>query len=155
MTLLSQPGDTLAKTSQALGVSQATLSNRKKTHSCSSGPKRLRHAFIHEQHKSDYGEAWPVRALCSTLNVSRNGFCDYVRRLDEPGPQAARRAALAAKIQRVHADSRSAYRSPRIHQQLCDDGEQVNKKTVAKMMSAEDSARSQGLAACDSFEPLA
>lgn len=94
----------------------------------------MRYAFIHEQRKDADGDAWPVQAMCSVLNVSRNGFYDFVRRLDKPGAQAARRAELAQEIERVHAESRSTYGSPRVHQQLRDEGERVSKKTVAKVM---------------------
>lgn len=93
----------------------------------------MRYAFIHEQHACD-DNTWPVRALCGALRVSRNGFYDYVRRLDAPGPQAQRRAELAAKVQQAHADSRGTYGSPRIHRQLRDDGEVVTEKTVAGVM---------------------
>jgi len=95
----------------------------------------VRYAFIHEQRERD-DNAWPVRALCSALKVSRNGFYDYVRRLDKPGPRAERRAELATKITRVHDDSRGTYGSPRVHRQLRDDGEVVTEKTVAKVMQS-------------------
>jgi len=97
----------------------------------------VRYAFIHEQ-REQADNAWPVRALCSALRVSRNGFYDYVRRLGAPGPRARRRAELAAKITRAHADSRGTYGSPRIHQQLQQDGEMVSEKTVAKVMKTLD-----------------
>lgn len=97
----------------------------------------MRYAFIHEQRERD-GNTWPVRAWCDALQVSRNGFYDYARRLTAPGPRAQRRADLAAKIQRVHDDSRATYGSPRVHRQLRDDGEVVTEKTVAKVMQSLD-----------------
>lgn len=97
----------------------------------------MRYAFIHEQREHD-DNAWPVRALCSALKASRNGFYDYVRCLGAPGPRAQRRADLAAKITQIHNDSRATYGSPRIHRQLRDDGEVVTEKTVAKVMQSLD-----------------
>ena len=97
----------------------------------------MRYAFIDEQRARD-DNAWPVRAMCSALRVSRNGFYDYARRLSTPGPRAARHAELAAKIRQTHADSRATYGSPRIHQQLQQDGEVVTEKTVAKVMQSLD-----------------
>ena len=93
----------------------------------------MRYAFIHEQRACE-DNAWPVWALCDALRVSRNGFYDYVRRLDAPGPRAERRAELATKITQVHADSRATFGSPRIYRQLRDDGEVVTEKTVASVM---------------------
>ena len=95
----------------------------------------MRYAFIHQQ-RGQADNTWPVRALCSALRVSRNGFYDYVGRLGAPGPRAQRRAELAAKITRVHHDSRGTYGSPRVHQQLQQDGEVVTEKTVAGVMKA-------------------
>lgn len=95
----------------------------------------MRYAFIHEQ-RGCHDNPYPVRALCAALQVSRNGFYDYVRCLGAPGPRARRRAELAAKITRVHDDSRGTYGSPRIAHQLGDDGEVVTEKTVASVMKA-------------------
>ena len=94
----------------------------------------MRYAFIHQQRASGIDNAYPVRALCAALQVSRNGFYDYVRRLDKPGPRAERRAELATKIAQVHTDSRTTYGSPRIHRQLREEGEVVSEKTVASVM---------------------
>lgn len=94
----------------------------------------MRYAFIHEQREHGNDAAWPVRALCDALKVSRNGFYDYVRCLGTPGPRAERRAELATKIAQVHDDSRGVYGSPRVHHQLRLDGEVVTEKTVAKVM---------------------
>lgn len=93
----------------------------------------MRYAFIHQQ-REQADNPWPLRALCSALQVSRNGFYDYVRRRDKPGPRAERRAELAAKIEQVHADSRATYGSPRVHRQLREDGQVVTEKTVARVM---------------------
>jgi len=93
----------------------------------------VRYAFIHKrQERSE--NTWPVTVMCKTLNLSRNGFYDYVRRLASPGPRAQRRFELATKITQAHADSRNIYGSPRIHRQLRLDGEVVTEKTVAKVM---------------------
>ncbi len=97
----------------------------------------MRYALIHEQ-RERADNAWPVRAMCQTLRVSRNGFYDHVRRLAAPGPRAQRRAQLAEKIQQVHQESRGIYGSPRVHRQLRFEGEVVAEKTVAEVMKTLD-----------------
>ncbi len=97
----------------------------------------MRYAFIHKQQERSEN-TWPVTVMCKTLNLSRNGFYDYVHRLASPGPRAQRRFELATKITQAHADSRNIYGSPRIHRQLRLEGEVVTEKTVAKVMKTLD-----------------
>ena len=107
----------------------------------------MRYAFIHEQHPRKFPRkspdqtpcgAWPVRAMCRALGVSRNGFYDFVRRRTSPGPRAIRRDELAGKIEQAHGVSRGIYGSPRVCQQLRNEGEKVSEKTVAKVMKGLD-----------------
>ena len=85
-------------------------------------------------------KAWyPVRLLCRCLEVSRAGFYAWQRR-----PISARKqedAQLCVEIAASHRESRRTYGSPRILRDLRDQGRQVSRKRVARLM------RQQGLAA--------
>lgn len=87
----------------------------------------MKYAFIRE-----HRECWPVRLQCRVLGVSASGYYDHVNR--QPGPRKVRRAELGDRIARVHAESRGRYGGPRVHAQLCRDGEKVSRKTVASIM---------------------
>lgn len=87
----------------------------------------MKYAFIRE-----HRECWPVRLQCRVLGVSASGYYDHLKR--RPGPRKVRRAELGDRIARVHAESRGRYGGPRVHAQLCRDGEKVSRKTVASIM---------------------
>jgi transposase InsO family protein len=70
--------------------------------------------------------------MCRLLEVSSAGFYAWIKR--PASLRAGRRTELAGKIQVVHANSRRIYGSPRIHQQLLDQGEKVCLNTVAAIM---------------------
>ena len=78
---------------------------------------------------------YPVTRMAELLEVSRSGYYAWAQRLDaEPGPRAVRRAGLAVQIKDFHEASNGVNGSPRIHADLRDAGEQVSRKTVAKIM---------------------
>jgi putative transposase len=87
----------------------------------------MRYAFIDEHRKT-----WPLVAMCRVLAVSRSGY--HVWRKRAVSSHVARRAELATKISPIFIASRGTYGSPRIHRQLLQAGEQVDRKTVAKVM---------------------
>lgn len=93
--------------------------------------------FTFIQQHAQGPERWPVWLMCKVLSVSRNGYYDFVHRRRTPaapGSRAHRRAELAARIETLHEESRGTYGSPRVHKQLCDEGEKVSRNTVAKVM---------------------
>ena len=59
---------------------------------------------------------FPVEALCAVLEVSRSGY--YRWRERRPSKQAQANSQLLEQIRRAHVESRCAYGSPRITQQL-------------------------------------
>ena len=71
--------------------------------------------------------------MCRVLEVSRSGYYGW---LDRPESlRAKRHRDLTVKIRRAHIASRKIYGSPRIHEDLIDQGERVGKSTVAFLMS--------------------
>jgi len=78
---------------------------------------------------------YPVRLLCRTLLVSTSGFYAWCRR--GPSRRAQEDAALKVGIRAAHAASGKTYGSPRVHEDLKADGEQVGRKRVARLMQEE------------------
>ncbi len=84
--------------------------------------------------------SYPVARMVELLDVSRAGYYAWVQRQQaDPGPRAARRAALAVQVKQFHEASDGVNGSPRILADLREAGEVVSRKTVAKIM------REQGL----------
>lgn len=94
----------------------------------------MRFAFIKAHVKT-----WPTALMCRVLRVARSGYYAWLKR--QPSPRACRRASLAAKIRRVHEQSRRTYGSPRVHAALTAEGETACVNTVASIM------KRQGIAA--------
>jgi putative transposase len=87
----------------------------------------MSYAFIR-----DHVAAFPVRAMCEVLGVSRSGYYAWAGR-----PESARAAAdrdLAAQIRVAHEASRGRYGSPRVHAELRAHGRRVGRKRVARLM---------------------
>ena len=91
----------------------------------------MKFAFI-EDHLA---ALFPLGVICHVLEVSRAGYYAWTRRPDSA--RARHRQKLAAKIKAVHEQNRGVYGSPRVHQALKGDGEQVCRNTVAKVMKQE------------------
>jgi putative transposase len=83
--------------------------------------------------KAQYG----VALVCRCLAVSPAGFYAWQRRRPSNRETADRR--LAVEISAAHTESRRTYGSPRIHQELRENGHRVARKRVARLM------REQGL----------
>ena len=75
---------------------------------------------------------FPVRALCTTLGVSRAGFYASQKRAPSSHAQTDERLGLA--IAAIHGESRQRYGSPRVHAELGDRGHQTSRKRVARLM---------------------
>jgi putative transposase len=76
-----------------------------------------------------------VAVACRVLNVSRSGYYDWAGR-----PSSAREQEneyLVKLIERIHAESRGTYGSPRVHAELTLGlGVAVNRKRVTRLMRA-------------------
>ena len=77
---------------------------------------------------------FPVKTMARTFSVSRSGFYAYVDRA--PCARALADARLTNRIKGVHQASRETYGAPRIHAELADDGIQVGRKRVERLMKA-------------------
>ncbi len=87
----------------------------------------MRYAFI-EQNRGSY----PVQGLCAALQVSDSGFARWQR---GEGPQRwLSDRQLLAHIREVHEETKAAYGSPRIYQELKGRGIPVSQGRVERLM---------------------
>lgn len=87
----------------------------------------MRFAFI-----ASHVTEWPTGRLCATLGVSRSGR--HASQHRQPSQRSLADRRLTTRIQVIHAESRKAYGSPRIHADLLAHGEQISRKRVARLM---------------------
>lgn len=80
-------------------------------------------------------EQHDVGVMCRLLKVSRGGY--YGWRTRPPSERSKRDTELKKAVRTAHDDSRGTYGSPRVHRVLCDDGEQVGRHRVARLMREE------------------
>ena len=76
-----------------------------------------------------------VRLLCELLDVSSSGY--YGWRQKRPSKRQREDAALAAKIAAAHRASRGTYGSPRIVEDLREEGTRTSKRRCARLMRAQ------------------
>lgn len=91
----------------------------------------MKYRFIRSQRTQ-----YKVAMMCRVLEVSRSGYYDWMDRPESC--RAKRHRYLLTKIRQAHIESRKIYGSPRIHQDLVDQGERVGKNTVAYLMRKND-----------------
>ncbi len=94
------------------------------------------------QFVADHRDAFEVKRLCQTVEVSRSSFYAWEAAAPARAARAAADAELAERIRTVHAADR-AYGAPRVTAELNDGappGERVNRKRVARVMAANDIA---------------
>jgi putative transposase len=76
-----------------------------------------------------------VRLLCELLGVSSSGY--YGWRQKRPSKRQREDAALAAQIAAAHRASRGTYGSPRIVEDLREEGTRTSKRRCARLMRAQ------------------
>ena len=73
--------------------------------------------------------------MCRVLGVSPQGYYQWRKR--PLSARARQDIELSAKIRIVHAESKSTYGSPRIHDELRDQGIKCSRKRVVRLMQSE------------------
>jgi putative transposase len=84
---------------------------------------------------SDHREIFRVGRMCNILDVSRSGYYAWLRRPESLRKKENRK--LAIKIKVIHGQKRKTYGSPRIHQELNENGVKCSRKRVARIMKQE------------------
>ena len=83
----------------------------------------------------EHRETFRVGKMCEVLEVSRSGYYAWRRRI--PSDREREDESLAARIQRIHQESRGTYGSPRIYRALRKQGARCGKHRVARLMQLE------------------
>jgi transposase InsO family protein len=87
----------------------------------------MRFAFI------DVEKAWyPMRILCRVLEVSRSGY--YAWRAHTPSARDLEDERLRPKVVEAFKTGRGTYGSPRVRDELVDQGFEIGRKRVARLM---------------------
>jgi transposase InsO family protein len=73
-----------------------------------------------------------VARTCELLEVSRAAF--YARHSGVPSKRKVVDATLTAEIRQIHATSKGSYGSPRIHSELVDNGNEVGRRRITRLM---------------------
>jgi putative transposase len=87
----------------------------------------MRFAFI-DVEKASY----PMRILCRVLRVSRSGY--YAWRARKPSTRALEDERLRPKIVEAFETGRGTYGSPRVRDERVDQGFEIGRKRVARLM---------------------
>lgn len=75
---------------------------------------------------------YPVRFMCQVLGVSSSGYYEWRRR--GPSHRAQSDQHLQRRICRIHQESRERYGSPKIHEQLRQEGIRCGRNRVIRLM---------------------
>lgn len=84
---------------------------------------------------ADHRHIFPIVKMSEVLNVSRSGYYRWKNRA--PSKRSLENKRLLRLIEKIWLDSGKTYGSPRIHQQLLRQGEQVSRQRVARLMAKE------------------
>ena len=77
---------------------------------------------------------FPIQTMSKLCGVSRAGYYAWLGR--EPSARSRADAHLTARIEAIHKASQETYGAPRIHAELNDEGIQVGRKRVERLMKA-------------------
>lgn len=73
--------------------------------------------------------------MCRCLDVSPSGY--YAWETRSPSRRTLENTRLLKLIRAIHGDSRGVIGAPRMHEDLCDEGERVSLNRVARIMAAD------------------
>ena len=82
-----------------------------------------------------YRDQYSIQLMCRLLGISRSGY--YASKVRPESARSKRDRELVPEIKRVHAASKGVYGSPRIKAELEDEGFNVGRHKVAKLMRIE------------------
>lgn len=77
-------------------------------------------------------DEYSVALMCRVLGVSRSGFYAWCSRPEST--RSKENKAIVTQIKKVHTESRRTYGSPRIHVELGEQGLEVGRNRVARLM---------------------
>ena len=87
----------------------------------------MKHEFmLNHEHK------FSIEGMSRVFNISRSGYYRFIRA--KPSKRTVENERLLAKIKVIHEMSRKTYGSPRIHAELCSQGETCSRRRVAHLM---------------------
>lgn len=87
----------------------------------------MKYQFIHE-----YRHIYPIIRMCNILEVSENGYYNWLKRGKSQRKQDDEQ--LASRIEDAYHENRGVYGSPRIHAELKEQGIHCGKKRIARLM---------------------
>ena len=73
--------------------------------------------------------------MCRCLNVSPSGYYDWEKR--EPSARKLDNERLLCRIRELHQDSQGVIGTPRMHEDLSDEGETASKNRIARLMAGD------------------
>ena len=79
-------------------------------------------------------KAYPVTILCRVMRVSRSGFYDYRNRFDRGTDDKPEESALTTRVHAIFKEHRRKYGSRRIVKQLKEEGYNVGRYKVRRIM---------------------
>ena len=80
----------------------------------------------------EHAELFSIERMSKVFSVSRGGYYQFISA--KPSKRKQEDERLLTKITDIHNASRHTYGSPRVHAELCEDGETCSRKRVAKIM---------------------
>jgi putative transposase len=80
----------------------------------------------------EHHHEFEVDRMCNVLQVSRSGYYGWLGR--KPSKHQQRDRQLTLRIVELHAQSEHTYGSPRLHEDLKDEGERISRKRVSRIM---------------------
>ncbi|WP_445665332.1 IS3 family transposase [Fodinibius sp. AD559] len=84
---------------------------------------------------AEHKHLYPIVKMSEVFGVSRSGYYSWMGR--GPSDRAKENHRFTRRIKQIWLDSGKTYGSPRIHQQLLRQGEQLSRRRVARLMRKE------------------
>src|SRR6266511_2147370 len=144
--LVRSTGRPIAQVAHELGIYDSTLGNWVRQNRVDRGEAegltsderaRLRHLDAVSRYRcvdAQKAAGFPVTAACAAAGVSVSAYYAFTARRAPAAAAKQLEAELVSEIRAIHADSRGTYGSPRVHAELRQRGQAVNRKRVERLM---------------------